>query len=263
MYSKASKQALTSAYAQRLKITYSGRISCTSKYKHATLLAHVCANAHAFAALAADMLSGAGCPSCATPMSPRARHLTPMLYDRRVYMLGTNLDRKALPLLLSAVRSKQILTKFEYPVPPLVARVVPGFYIRSRNMLVETFDAADFDSAKQLIHQNYCAANANTFAYGAAFIGDKDAVLLTTADWLFDRGPDNDLAWALKREHEPEWWGIGNYHIGLHAFGYTKDDWFALSPRTRKSIQDAADRDVADALKKQNDAFGTWCVPAK
>lgn len=248
----------TLAYIERLQSTYFGDITCRGRYMPILELPHSCVKKHRFNATASSMLAGAGCSECGTPrIAARARHIVTQTFNHRDYILGTFLERKALPLVVGVFGSNGLLTKFEYPVPQLTSGRVPAFYAPAKNLLIDVFQLEEFTETHDFVRSNYEAAHARSYEYGAAYVGDKVAVLLTTYEWLVGRTPDNDLAWATSKVRPVSWWGE-NKVLPLYEAGYTKEDWFKMSERTRNSILEAPARKLASTIEKQNNAFGGW-----
>ncbi len=201
---RASRGRNTSAYVSRIALMFDN-VTCPERYHKSRPLYHECiinGHVHAWFASINSVLRGEGCPHCKAT-SP-VKTIRPISYRKRTFYLGSNLELKALAIAFNEARSvRNLKTKFDHPIPALVGKHVPAYYVKDANLILDVLPAAKFAKYRTLVARSHSRASILGYRYGVILIAGDMAIMLKTTDWLLERSkrlPDN--------------WGSYDYDIG-------------------------------------------------
>lgn len=175
-------------YKQRLRDLYGNQVDVRDRFHQTRELKHSLRGhpEKTWMATVEQMLSGVGITEhglMGTP--PRIRKKVE--YRRRFYPVVSKIMASAIPnAFAEAGKSRQLKTKFDYPIVPLIGKHIPAFFIKSEKMLIDVLPIGKFEKHRRLIKRSRAEAKKLGFTYGVILITATHSLFLKTKDWLTD-----------------------------------------------------------------------------
>ncbi len=198
------------AYVARLDLVFEGRVKCKARYHQSNAIKHECDSTqpHSWDSRISDTLLGKGCPYC--KLLAKVKQLKPFRYRNKAFVVSTLVEREAISVVCADVKdTSTVRTRFDHPIPALIGKHVPAYFLKGTNTLIDVFAASKYKKYKALIRRSYLKAKELGYGYTVVLIatkpdGEKQAILLKTSQWI-SQNKDTDV---------PDNWGINDYNIG-------------------------------------------------
>lgn len=197
---KLKSTSSTTLYVERLRKLYGNKIKCVSQYSDKSLT-HVCSKKHSWDATAAEMLQGRGCGKCRSSVA--VKQMKPFMHLKRRFILRNENEKRALEKVreIAGGSLRNVRSALMNPVPILVGKNVPAFYVKRLNLLIDVLSFGTLRDNEKMLKKTMERAHALGYQHGFVTVhirSSKTIVAYTETGQYF-------LAREKPKPDEDEW----------------------------------------------------------